>query len=188
MQPNSSSSPRIRLAAGMTAVESLILLAVLGIIVLIAVPGSAMLIERHRLNTASTDLAAGLFLARAEAQKRASQVTVCPSSDGQSCRQDGDWSQGWLVYSDGNGDGEVQSIELLEAYDAPSRHVRIEAVGAAQSIASFTATGLIQRNGSNRGRFLLCHDDSTSGARAITIDPDGWVSLLPTEGRNCVSG
>ena len=74
MQPNSNRGRlSIRSALGMTAVESLILLAVLGIIVLIAVPGSAMLIERHRLNSVSADLAAGLFLARAEAQKRASR-------------------------------------------------------------------------------------------------------------------
>ncbi len=52
--------------AAMTAVELLIIVAVIGLLLLVTVPGSSMLIERYRLNSASNDLARGLTLARCE--------------------------------------------------------------------------------------------------------------------------
>jgi type IV fimbrial biogenesis protein FimT len=172
---------------GMTAIELLIALAAVGLVILISVPGASMLIEHYRLKSTSSDLVSGLYLARAEAISRASTVRVCPSDDGTSCRTDGNWSTGWLVYTDGNGDGLVQDIELLEAFAAPNEHVHIVALGAAQKAAAFTPTGLVQNNGAAKGEFVLCYGENNS-AKAILIDPDGWVSLIPTDGRVCRTG
>jgi type IV fimbrial biogenesis protein FimT len=172
---------------GLTAVEMLIGLAVLAVIVLVSVPGASMVVEHYRLKSTSGDLVSGLYLARSEAINRASTVRVCPSSDGKSCRNDGDWSNGWLVYSDGNGDGAVQDIELLQAFPAPSEHVHIVASGAAQKAAAFTPTGLVRDNGEAKGAFLICYRES-KGSKAIAIDPDGWVSLVPSDGQACQTG
>ena len=101
----------------MTAIGLLILVAAIGLLVLVTVPWTSMLIERHRLKSASNELARGLSLARAEAIKRGSTVRMCPSVNGRACRNDGDWSLGWLVFSDGNADGNVQEFELIEAFD-----------------------------------------------------------------------
>jgi type IV fimbrial biogenesis protein FimT len=173
--------------SGLTAVEMMIALATLAVVILISVPGASMLIEHYRLKSASNDLVSGLYLARAEAINRASTVRVCPSDDGRSCRTDGDWSQGWLVYSDGNGDGIVQDIELLEAFQAPDSHVHIVALGAAQKSAAFTPTGLVRDNDAAKGEFVLCHGENSS-SNAILIDSDGWVSLIPTDGQACRTG
>jgi type IV fimbrial biogenesis protein FimT len=172
----------------MTAIELLMWLAVAAVVLLIAIPGGSMLIERHRLKSASADLISSLYLARSEAQVRASMVKVCPSADRRTCRTDGDWSKGWLVFSDGNGDGIVQEIELLESFEAPGKNVQIRASGAARDRAAFTATGLVRDHGSARGRLALCPKGRGSGSQVISIDADGWVRMEPSDRTACETG
>jgi type IV fimbrial biogenesis protein FimT len=173
---------------GMTAIELLIGLAVATVVLLVAIPGTSLLIERHRLKSASTDLVSSLYLARSEAQIRASTVKVCPSDDGRSCRSDGDWTRGWLVFSDGNGDDVVQDIELLEAFESPGESVRIMASGAARNRAAFTATGLVREHDAASGRLVVCPVEHSAPSRVIAIDADGWVSMEPGTTRACETG
>ena len=173
---------------GLTAIELLIGLAVAAVVLLVAIPGTSLLIERQRLKSVSTDLVNSLYLARSEAQIRASTVKVCPSDDGRSCRSDGDWTRGWLVFSDGNGDGVVQDIELLEAFESPGERVRIKASGAAQNSAAFTATGLVREHNAASGRLVLCPAAHSAPSRVIAIDADGWVSMEPGNTRTCETG
>ena len=175
--------------AGITAIEFLIVVAAIGLLILVTVPGSSMLIERYHLNSASNDLARGLTLARTEAINRASTVRMCPSLDGRSCMAGGDWSHGWLVFTDGNGDGRVQDIELIEAFDGPARDVRIIGSGSVQQGASFDLSGLVglpdAKNQSDGGRFVVCYLDSNAPAKAVLIDREGWVSVVPSSAAEC---
>ena len=173
---------------GLSAIDVMIAMSVLALVVLLAVPGSSLLIEQYRLRAASSQLVNDIYMARSEAQNRASTVKVCPSDDGRYCRMDGDWSHGWLVFSDGNGDGMVQDIELLEAFQAPGGHVRILASGATEKAAAFTSTGLVRENGSAIGEFILCPEKSSSSSRVIAVDADGWVSVDKSDNRVCQSG
>lgn len=174
--------------AAMTAIELLIIVAVIGLLLLVTVPGSSMLIERYRLNAASNDLARGLSLARSEAIQRGSTVRLCPSVDGQACRTDSDWSQGWLVFSDGNADGNVQEIELIEAFDGPAEEIRIIALGAVQQGAAFTLAGLmgdVDTSSPNGGEFLVCYVGSSASAKSVVIDKEGWVNVIPSGTTGC---
>jgi type IV fimbrial biogenesis protein FimT len=166
---------------GLTVVELLIILAAIAVVAMISVPGSAVVLEHYRLKTASADLASSLNLAKGEAAKRNSMVKVCPSSNGRFCRNDGDWDHGWLVFSDGNGDGTVQEIELIDAFDAPSPRVRVVAVGAVQQMAGFTVAGLVPANGQDQGEFHICHEGLNSRSKVVQVDADGWVAVSRTE-------
>ena len=180
--------PKCSRQTAFTAIELLIAVAAIGLLLLIAVPGSSMLIERHRLNAASNDLARGLSLARSEAIQRGSTVRLCPSNDGRGCRSDGDWSHGWLVFSDGNGDGVVQEIEFIEAFDGPADDVRIIGLGPVQKGAAFTLSGLmgdVGERSANGGEFLVCHVGSREAAKAVVIDAEGWVNVVPSGTANC---
>jgi len=172
----------------MTVVELLIALAVLGIVILVAVPGSSFLVEQYRLRSVSSSLVDGLYRAKDEALKRASTVRICPSNDGRFCRTDGDWNHGWLVYSDGNADGMVQEIELLEAFTAPDGPVRIIASGATSAAAAFTANGLVRDNGATEGEFVICVGAADPIARTVLVDADGWVFVEPADSSRCGAG
>lgn len=172
----------------MTAIELLILVAALGLLILVTVPGASMLIEKYRLKSASNELARGLSLARAEAIKRGGTVRMCPSADGRACRDDGDWSLGWLVFSDGNADGNVQEFELIEAFDGPAREVRIVGRGPVYHGASFTLAGLKTDedvSAQSGGEFLVCYLGSDTTARSVVIDEEGWVNVIPSGTAGC---
>lgn len=166
---------------GLTVIELLIILAAIAVVVMISVPGSTMVMEHFRLKAASSDLVDSLNVAKEEALKRNSTVKICPSSNGRFCRSDGNWNHGWLVYSDGNGDGTVQEIELVQAFEAPSQKVRVVAIGAVEDIAAFTLTGLVPSNDKQDGEFHVCHEGLDSRAKVVSIDPDGWVQVSRTE-------
>ena len=175
--------------AAMTAIELLIIVAAIGLLLLVTVPGSSMLIERYHLNAASNDLARGLSLARSEAIRRGSTVRMCPSIDGRSCQAGADWSHGWLVFTDGNADGVVQEIELIESFDGPAKDIRIVGNGPVEQGASFDLSGLIgdfeASQQANGGEFLVCYVGSHVSAKAVVIDREGWVNVVPSGTGNC---
>lgn len=175
--------------AAMTAIELLIIVAAIGLLLLVTVPGSSMLIERYHLNAASNDLARGLSLARSEAIRRGSTVRMCPSLDGRSCQAGGDWSHGWLVFTDGNADGVVQEIELIESFDGPAKEIRIVGTGPVRQGASFDLSGLIgdfeASSQADGGEFLVCYVSSHVSARTVVVDREGWVNVIPSETGNC---
>jgi len=166
---------------GLTVIELLIILAAIAIVVMISVPSSSMVLEHYRLKAASADLASSLNLAKAEALKRNSTVKVCPSSNGRFCRNDGNWNHGWLVYSDGNGDGTVQEIEFIEASKSPGPRVRVVATGAVHDVAGFTLAGLVPSDGEEQGEFHFCHEGLNSRAKVIRVDAEGWIQVSRTE-------
>jgi len=173
---------------GLTVVELLIVLTAIAIVILLAVPGSTVALEYFRVKSASSDLIEGLNLARGESLLRNSMVKLCPSSNGRFCRIDGDWSRGWLVYSDGNADGTVQEIEFIQAFKAPNENVSIKASGAVTTIAAFNATGLSPDHDSLVGEFQICHHGTHSELKTISIDAEGWVRMTPTGQKGCSGG
>jgi Tfp pilus assembly protein FimT len=175
------------LPLGVTVLELLIILTALAVIILISVPGSSYLLETYRLKHATSQLVDSLNRAQSEAVSRASVVRVCPSTGGRFCRRDGDWSHGWLVFSDGNGDGVVHDIELLQSFDAPHESVRIMAEGAVTNSASFNASGLEEDNGSQNGEFRICNLNSNLKAKSILISEDGWVQMTQSAAKGCNS-
>jgi type IV fimbrial biogenesis protein FimT len=152
------------------------------------VPGSTLLLDKYRMKVTSDSLITGLELARSEASARSAEVILCPSSNGHTCRKDGDWSYGWLVFSDGNGNGSVQDIELIKAFDAPSEKVMISALGALKNHAAFTATGLVGDNGDESGEFQICLRDAHRSATLVTVAADGWVQKIPPRDNACLNG
>jgi type IV fimbrial biogenesis protein FimT len=173
---------------GMTVLELLIVLAAVAVVVLISVPGSNMLLEKHRISSASSQLSGSLELALLEAHKRSSTVRVCPSSNGSTCRTDGNWNLGWLVYSDGNGNDSVEDIEIIRAYKAPHQKITISADGAVKSSASFTSAGLNVDQDARAGSFRICLKGSDSTPTVVKVDAEGWVQRMSGQNGLCGQG
>ena len=90
--------------SGFTLVEMLTAASVLLILAGIGFPSFQEAIRGFRLTSALTAYSADLAFARAGAIGQSRKVVACPSTDGVRCMLDGDWSRGWMVFVDANGD------------------------------------------------------------------------------------
>lgn len=113
-------SPR-RAQRGLTLIEAVMTMAVLAICTAIAVPSYRALVQRQRVDATMHLLTAYMASARMTAVTRRSRTVVCPSDGDGGCRQDGDWTYGWLLFLDRNGNGRPDNaLDILRDERAPS--------------------------------------------------------------------
>lgn len=88
-----------RAGHGMALLELLIVLAIAAVLIALAAPDMRALILRHRLDAAAADLFGAIDLTRSQAIARGSRVQLVPlEADGNN------WSSGWVVFVDTDGD------------------------------------------------------------------------------------
>jgi type IV fimbrial biogenesis protein FimT len=93
---------------GLTLVELLVVMVIIGLLTVLAVPSFKGLMAKRAVQAAASDVASDLRLARSEALKRSSFVTVCRSLDAATCAaSQGSWHTGWIIYLDRNGNGSM---------------------------------------------------------------------------------
>ena len=112
---------------GMTLIELMMAIAVLGILVAIAVPSFRSITASSRTVAATNDLVSALNLARSEALTRSVNAVVCTSSDQATCSGSTDWADGWIVFSDRNRNGAVNNGELLQAWSSVGNALKLSA-------------------------------------------------------------
>lgn len=96
---------------GFTLLELLVTITVASIILSFGVPSFLDIVRNNRAAANSNDLLIALAIARSEAVKRGTTVTVCASADGSNCN--GTWDQGWIVV-------DAAVPEVLRIWPAPS--------------------------------------------------------------------
>lgn len=128
-----SGSRARRSPAGFTLLELMVAITVLAIGLGLAVPSFMDLIRQNRLTTQTNGLMAALAIARSEAVKRGTPVTLCPvdADDEDQCSGDTDWAAtGLLVISDVRAPlGEVNSDAAAEPNTNDSILQRVPAAG-----------------------------------------------------------
>ncbi|WP_330946451.1 GspH/FimT family pseudopilin [Thermomonas sp. LB-4] len=125
-----------RRPAGFTLIELLTTTSIVAILAGVAASPMSALLERHRANTAASSLIAHMQLARMAAVSRNRRAVLCPSSDGAHCDGGTDWSPGWLLFVDDDGNRQPDAAdEILRGDREPtSRHLRIVSSAGRQQL------------------------------------------------------
>jgi type IV fimbrial biogenesis protein FimT len=164
-----------RRQSGFTLYELLITLLVIGVIVTIGVPNMAEFTQNSRLTSTSNDLLASFQLARSEAARSKSTITICASNNSMNAAANcgGTFNDGWIIFLDTDGDlnraGAGENI--LRAHPAPPSGVIVTPDNGA-TYFSFAGTGLGRGDVGGQpslSTVMICDDrgiDTAPGGRA----------------------
>lgn len=105
---------------GVSMIELMVVVLVLGILSAIAVPGFKSTIQSSQRTVYANQLFEDLAFARSEAIKRGVRVTVCPSTDSSNCSTSTSWATGWITFVDlpTYGTRDTNTETLLRVHEA----------------------------------------------------------------------
>jgi type IV fimbrial biogenesis protein FimT len=126
--------------SGLTVFELIMTLAIAGIILTIGAPSFQFFIQKQRIKSAVGTMHQSLNRARGEALYENTPVIACPGHPEEGCRPGSDWSDGWIVFPDRNGDRNFQPTELPVHHAPGISQVGIHSSAGRQQIR-FLAAG-----------------------------------------------
>lgn len=161
---------------GLTLIELMVALAVAAILLVMAVPSFVTALHNGRIATAAEQLYVSLAQARGAAVKTGDAVRVCPSSDSATCRNDGDWSDGWLIFQDADADGAPDVGETIKAVPGTSLAGGVD-IGSEDTVEDFVEFGSTGGtiNSGTAGAFWVCHSNSSVSSRQISVSLSGRI-------------
>jgi type IV fimbrial biogenesis protein FimT len=112
--PAAGATHPLRRSPGFSIIELMVVVALAGVLLGLAVPSFRGLIERNRAAGEMNSLVGDLQFARSEAIKRGLPVSVCPSSDSSTCLGAGTWHSGWIVFTDPDRSGTLDDADAEE--------------------------------------------------------------------------
>jgi type IV fimbrial biogenesis protein FimT len=143
----------IRYSSGYTLMELMVTITIAGILLSIAIPNFTSVISSNRLTTYANELVTALNLARSEAIKRGQPVTIRHNGS-----TSGDWSSGWTVFTDWDGDGTLDVANadtLLRTYAALPTSFTLR--GTYINYITYQALGT-----SANGSFIVCDNSDNN--------------------------
>jgi type IV fimbrial biogenesis protein FimT len=174
---------------GFTLVELLAVIAIAAVLAGAAIPGMSALTRSTRLTTATNDLFASFTLARSEAIKRKSRVTLCKSSNGVSCSTSGGWEQGWILFHDIDHSGTREAGEpVLQRAPALDSELRLSGNLNVSRYVSYSDSGTTQLSSGafQAGTITLCNASARGGdARQIILSSSGRPRVQKTQVASC---
>ena len=96
-------------------------LAVATLLLATGIPEFKHLVASNTLTMEINTMVTHLHLARSEAVKRGKRIVLCPSSNGLKCLTDANWSQGYLLFVDNNGNRVFDETEVRLRYHQTGR-------------------------------------------------------------------
>ena len=184
---------KTRSQKGFTLYELLITLLIVGVVMTLGLPNLTAFTQNSRVTTTANDLHASFYLARSEAARAKTNITLCASNDSMTAAPtcSGTFDDGWIVFIDVDGDivRDVGTDNVLKAFPAIDTALNILTNGGA-TYFSFAGTGLGRGDVAGAGTSLvsarICDSrgnirvvgDNDSAARVLIVTPIGRATVL----------
>ncbi|MBL8310082.1 MAG: GspH/FimT family pseudopilin [Burkholderiales bacterium] len=165
-----------RSRAGFTLIELMVTVAVLAILAAIAIPSMSQLIVRSRMDATLHEFVSAINMARSEAVRRATRVTLCRATGPTTCGGAGTtWASGWIVFVD-----DLATAGLIDAGEeiikSRSAWVGMDSVITSASVSgsiSYTSNGQLE-NAFNLGQIAFTpKGGAASDMRYVCINRTG---------------
>lgn len=176
---------------GFTLYELMITLLIVGVVLTLGMPNLTAFSQNSRITTSANDLHAAFQVARSEAARAKSTITICASNNSMSTAADcqGDWEDGFIVFVDSNGDiaraGANETV--LRAHPPVAKGVSLTIANNA-TYFSYASTGLGRGNVGGApalSQIIVCDDrglaETTkdfSAGRLLVATPLGRATVL----------
>lgn len=169
-------------ARGFTLIELMVTLAVTAIVLSIAIPSFQSQLLNNRSIALGEDFATAINLARSEAVKRSTRVSICASKFGTAC--DGEWVDGFIIFvdlaaRDADSDPDVGAILKVWGKQDPNAVITAKSGAVDVSFIRYTSLGTMARVTDNsiviEAQLKKC---TGSAARNITVGLSGMVSVV----------
>lgn len=152
--------------------ESLLAVSIVAILLVLGVPALQDFGMRQRMNAAVNVLHTQLELARHDAIQFNALVVICPGDGVAGCTNANDWSGGWIIFNDLNGDGAYQhGQDSLQTIEPGLENIWIYG-NSAQSLVRFQSNG--SAPGSN-STITFCDQRGPGYARKLVISNTGRI-------------
>ncbi len=139
-----------RTQTGFTLYELLTTMLIVGVVLSIGVPNMQSFRQNSRMTAVANDLHSSFHLARSEATRSKSNITICASADSAvaipTCG--GEFEAGWVVFEDDDADITIDAGEaILRRFPAVPVDIDINTIGVgADDYFMFASTGLGRRS------------------------------------------
>ena len=153
---------------GFTLYELLMTLALAAILLSLGVPAFHGTLARSRQAAEINALFHAVHLARKESIVQRRTVSLCPSTDGQSCTGDTDWSVGWIAFRNADGDSPpvVDAGEFIIQAHAVDPRIRITS-----NRRAFTLRATVRR--ATNGTLVICDTADRVRPKALVVSYTG---------------
>lgn len=176
-------SAQRRGSRGITLLETIVVMGIVAILLAVGIPSFLYVTTSNRIASEVNALLGDLQYARAEAIKEGQNVTVCVSSDGATCKAAGTtaWNDGWIVFSDVNGDATVDAGDIVLHIQAPFTSTDTFTASNTISSITFNREGFASGpTGFAAGSLITLHaaTPATSTTRCLAVTMVGLATTL----------
>lgn len=147
----------LRVAAGFTIIEVLMVVVILAVLAAITAPSMRAFMDSQIVKTPASDLYSSLVLARSEAIKRNAAIDVVPAA--------ADWAQGWTVRTQSGG-------TVLRVQDG---YPRISINASTAGTVTYGGNGRLSSSATTFR--VLVPGNADARMRCVTVDVTGRPSV-----------
>jgi type IV fimbrial biogenesis protein FimT len=167
---------------GLTLVELMFTIFIMAVLAMLAIPSWRDASLGSRLTATANSLHGSIQIARSEAIKANTPITLCTSDDGATCSGAGDWDQGWIVLRQLlDEDGDVVDEDVLHSEPAQTNSFKVVEAGGLTSL-TFQPIGI----GASAAVFTICREEPVGNQeRVINVTATGSAYVSTTESGVC---